>query len=186
MDFAGYAIGGLSIGEPKATTWAMLDESLAFLPAQKPRYLMGVGAPDDIVRAVGRGIDLFDSVFPTRVARHGCVLTSNGKMNLSRAACTMQDAPIEPECDCYACRTFSVAYLHHLFRCQEMLAYRLATLHNVRFMMRLMCRIRESVTQGSFMSFQADFLEHYRASDEQVRLTQKQRWVMSQKHGPRP
>lgn len=186
MGFSGYAIGGLSIGEPKAATWAMLDESLAFLPGGKPRYLMGVGAPDDIVRAVARGVDLFDSVFPTRVARHGCVLTAAGKMNLSRAACKSQDAPVEAECDCYTCRTFSVAYLHHLFRCREMLAHRLATLHNVRFMMRLMSDIRGSVRQGSFGAFHNEFLERYRASDEEVRLTQKQRWLASQKRTAGP
>ncbi|MBI2854925.1 MAG: tRNA guanosine(34) transglycosylase Tgt [Chloroflexi bacterium] len=177
LEFPGYAIGGLSVGEPKAVTWAMLDEVIPELPTDRPRYLMGVGAPEDIVMAVAKGVDLFDSVLPTRVARHGAVFTDFGRLNLKNTAFASADQQLDESCDCHTCRTFSLAYLHHLFKCEEMLGYRLATLHNLRFMARLMQRIRDSIDQGSFDSFLNQFLESYRTSNESVRLEQKRKWL---------
>lgn len=175
LDFPGYAIGGLSLGEPKKVTLDITEETVAFLPENKPRYLMGVGSPDDIVGAVARGIDIFDSVLPTRVARHGALFTRLGRVNIRNAAYGQQVEPIEPDCDCYTCRSFSAAYLHHLFSCQELLAYRLATIHNLTFISRLMRKMRESILNSTFDSFQDDFLASYHPTDEQVRLEQKQK-----------
>ena len=183
LDFSGYAVGGLSIGEPKTVTWAILEKTIDELPVDRPRYFMGLGAPDDIVRAVAGGVDLFDSALPTRVARHGAMFTLDGRRNITNAAYRQHDGPFDLECDCYTCRTFSAAYLHHLFRCEELLAYRLATIHNLRFMVRLMARIRESLADGEFHSFQENFLSRYQPSDEQVRLEQKRKWARSHGNG---
>jgi queuine tRNA-ribosyltransferase len=131
LDFPGYAIGGLSIGEPKKVTLAMIEETVALLPEGKPRYLMGVGSPEDIIEAVARGCDIFDSALPTRVARNGALFTWQGRRNISNAAYSQMEQPIIPDCNCYTCRNFSAAYLHHLFSCDELLAYRLATIHNL-------------------------------------------------------
>ncbi len=133
LDFNGYAIGGLSLGEPKQMTWSIVDETISYLPETKPRYLMGMGSPEDIVEGVSKGIDLFDSALPTRVARNGGLFTIYGRKNIRNASYSMQSDPIDPECDCYTCRNFTVAYLHHLFKSEELLAFRLASIHNVRF-----------------------------------------------------
>jgi queuine tRNA-ribosyltransferase len=172
MDFSGYAVGGLSVGEPKRVMNAVLRDVVPLLPSDRPRYLMGVGAPEDIVGAVSCGVDMFDCVLPTRVARNGGVYTRNGRMSIRNAVFRTMNGPVDPECDCYTCRTFSAAYLHHLFRCEELLAYRLATVHNLRFMHRLMQDIRTSVAGGEFGSFREEFLGRYRVTDEDVRLNQ--------------
>ena len=138
MDFPGYAIGGLSLGETKKETLAMVEETVASLPADKPRYLMGVGSPEDLVENVDRGVDLFDSALPTRTARNGALFTAAGRVNIRRAEFKNLDRSIDADCDCYTCRRFSSAYLNHLFRSKELLAYRLATIHNLRFIMGLM------------------------------------------------
>ena len=177
LDFPGYAIGGLSIGEPKKVTLAMIEETVAWLPEDKPRYLMGVGSPEDIVEAVARGIDMFDSALPTRVARNGALFTWQGRRNIGNAAYSQMEQPIVPGCDCYACRNFSAAYLHHLFGCDELLAYRLATIHNLSFVSGLMAKIRGAIQDGTFLSFKDDFLANYQPADEQIRLNQKQRWL---------
>ncbi|MFC2008198.1 tRNA guanosine(34) transglycosylase Tgt [Chloroflexota bacterium] len=177
LGFSGYAIGGLSLGEPKAVTLAMIDETVAFLPRDKPRYLMGVGSPEDIVEAVARGIDIFDSALPTRVARNGALFTWEGRRNIRNAGYGQMEESIVPDCSCYTCRTFSAAYLHHLFRCEELLAYRLATIHNLSFIHNLVQRIRDGILDGSFGSFRASFLAHYQPTDEETRLRQKQRWL---------
>ncbi len=177
LDFPGYAIGGLSLGEPKNVTLAMVDETVACLPDDKPRYLMGVGSPEDLVENTARGIDLFDSALPTRTARNGALFTAAGRCNIRNAGFKVADRPIDPGCDCYTCRNFSVAYMHHLFRSKELLAYRLATIHNLRFIMRLMERIRQAIVKGRFDDFQRDFLSTYQTTDEEVRLVQKQRWL---------
>jgi len=182
LDFPGYAIGGLSLGEPKELTWSMVDETMPFLPLDKPRYLMGVGSPEDIIEGVSRGIDLFDSALPTRVARNGALFTMQGRQNIRKAAYKTKEQPVEEGCDCYTCRTFSAAYLHHLFKCEELLAYRLATIHNLRFITRLMQKIENAVQQGTFAAFKTDFLSQYQVTDEEVRLTQKQKWLNSQRH----
>ncbi len=177
LDFAGYAIGGLSLGEPKKVTMAVAEETVALLPESKPRYLMGVGSPEDLVDGVARGIDIFDCVLPTRVARNGALFTGLGRVNIRNATYSQMEQPIDPGCDCYTCRTFSAAYLHHLFNCQELLACRLATLHNLTFISRLMQRIRSAIEDDTFSSFKDRFLAGYQPTDEQVRLEQKQRWL---------
>ncbi|MFC2004042.1 tRNA guanosine(34) transglycosylase Tgt [Chloroflexota bacterium] len=177
LDFPGYAIGGLSLGEPKKVTLAIVEETATLLPENKPRYLMGVGSPEDIVEGAARGIDMFDSALPTRVARNGALFTHLGRINIQKAAFSQMEQPIEPGCNCYTCRTFSASYLHHLFNCQELLGYRLATIHNLTFMNDLMHKIRSAILDGTFDSFKDDFLASYRPTNEQVRLDQKQKWL---------
>ena len=153
MGFAGYAIGGLSIGEPKKVTLAMVEETAALLPAEKPRYLMGVGSPEDIVEAVARGCDLFDSALPTRVARNGAFFTWQGRHNIRNAAYSQMEQPLVPDCGCYTCRTFSAAYLHHLFSCEELLGYRLLTIHNLSFITNLMGKLRSTILSGTCLLY---------------------------------
>ena len=182
LDFPGYAIGGLSLGEPKELTWSMVGETIPFLPQDRPRYLMGVGSPEDIVEGVSRGVDLFDSALPTRLARNGALFTMQGRQNIRKAGYKTKEGPVDTDCDCYTCRTFSAAYLHHLFKCEELLAYRLATIHNLRFIIRLVQRIGDAIQQGTFASFKNDFLSQYEATNEEVRLVQKQKWLNSPRH----
>jgi queuine tRNA-ribosyltransferase len=182
MGFAGYAIGGLSLGEPKALTLVMVEETAALLPQDKPRYLMGVGSPEDVVEGVARGIDIFDSALPTQVARKGALFTSQGRYNIRNAAYKQVEAPVDPDCACYTCRNFSAGYLRHLFKCREMLAYRLATIHNLSFMNSLMQRIRDAITSNTFNSFRDDFIAGYEPTDEKVRLAQKKKWLDAQSH----
>jgi len=179
LNFPGYAIGGLSVGEPKETTFAMVEETSALLPVEKPRYLMGVGSPEDIVEAVARGIDIFDSALPTRVARNGALFTGKGRINIRKATYRRMEKPLDPDCDCYTCRTFSTAYLSHLFRSDELLGLRLATVHNLRFIANLMGKIRNSILEGTFDAFREDFLSSYQTTNEQVRVEQKGRWLRS-------
>jgi len=181
LGFPGYAIGGLSLGEPKVVTLAMIEETVAFLPQDRPRYLMGVGSPEDIVEAVARGIDTFDSALPTRVARNGALFTWEGRYNIQNASYKLKEQPLMQGCDCYTCRTFSAAYLHHLFSCDELLAYRLATIHNLTFIHNLMQKIKSAIENGTFSSFKDNFLANYRATDEKVRLSQKRKWLQSRK-----
>ena len=177
LDFPGYAIGGLSLGEPKELTLTTIEETVALLPENKPRYLMGVGSPEDIVEGVARGIDMFDSALPTRIARNGGLFTRSGRVNIRNAAYSQMRGPVDLDCDCYTCRTFSAAYLHHLFNRQELLAYRLATIHNLTFISRLMDKIKSAIRDGTFNSFRKDFLSSYQPTNEQVRLEQKQKWL---------
>ena len=179
LDFPGYAIGGLSLGETKEITLAITEEVMDLLPRDKPRYLMGVGTPDDIVECVARGCDIFDSALPTRVARNGALFTAEGRRNIRNAAYSKMEQPIDPDCDCYTCRTFSAAYLNHLFGREELLGYRLATVHNLRFLSRLMTGIRSAILDGTFNSFRKDFRDRYQPTDEQTRLGQKQKWLKS-------
>jgi queuine tRNA-ribosyltransferase len=181
LDFAGYAIGGLSIGEPKESTLAMVEETASLLPEDKPRYLMGVGSPEDIVEGVARGIDIFDSALPTRVARNGALFTGQGRRNIRNAAFSQMDKAIDPDCDCYTCRTYSAAYLSHLFRSEELLGLRLATIHNLRFISNLMQRIRNTVLDGTFSTFRENFLASYKTTDGQTRFEQKQKWLKGRK-----
>jgi len=166
LDFPGYAIGGLSVGESKQQMYATLDVTVPELPQDRPRYLMGVGAPEDIVEGVARGIDIFDCVLPTRTARNGGLLTRRGRLNLRNAQYAADPLPIEPGCTCYACQHFSRAYLRHLFKADEILGLHLATLHNVHFMLRLMEEIRAHVSAGTFAAFRERFLAEYRPSDQ--------------------
>jgi queuine tRNA-ribosyltransferase len=176
LDFPGYAIGGLSLGEPKKITFAMVEATAALLPGNKPRYLMGVGSPEDIIEAVARGCDILDSALPTRVARNGALFTWQGRVNITNAAYADMENPIVSGCGCYACRNFSAAYLHHLFSAGELLAYRLATIHNLSFIAELMNKIRGAIEDGTFAGFKEDFLSSYQPTDEPTRLSQKQRW----------
>lgn len=177
LGFPGYAIGGLSLGEPKELTWAMLEETVACLPQDKPRYLMGVGSPEDLFEGVARGVDLFDSALPTRTARNGSLFTPLGRQDIQNARYKDWDEPIDPGCDCYTCHTFSVAYLHHLFKSKDLLAYRLATIHNLRFILKLMEQMRQAILEGSFITLKESFLADYQTTDEETRLAQKQRWL---------
>jgi queuine tRNA-ribosyltransferase len=183
LDFPGYAIGGLSVGESKETMLDILDKTIPSLPEDKPRYLMGVGAPEDLIEGVARGIDMFDCALPTRVARNGALFTRKGRMNIRRAAHSQQEGPVDPDCDCYTCRTFSAAYLSHLFRSEELLALRLATIHNLRFIHNLVDNIRVSILTGAFKEFRQEFLVNYKTTDEQVRVEQKKRWLKEREGG---
>ena len=161
LDFPGYAIGGLSVGESKAEMYATLDVTLPHLPADKPRYLMGVGAPEDVLEGVARGVDLFDCVLPTRLARNAALLTRQGRINMRNARFERDASPVEAGCTCYTCRHFSRAYLRHLFKAEEILASRLATVHNVHFMLELMRDIRAAIASSSFAGFKDEFLAGY-------------------------
>ena len=177
VDFPGYAIGGLSVGESKELFYEMLRVSAACLPADKPRYLMGVGAPEDLFEGVSHGVDMFDCVLQTRLGRNGALFTRAGRVNIRNARFREDDRPIDEWCGCYTCRTFSLAYLHHLFRAEELLAYRLASLHNLRWTIKLMEEMRGAIRAGSFRAFRDDFLERYRPPDSSVREEQRARWV---------
>jgi queuine tRNA-ribosyltransferase len=162
LDFPGYAIGGLSVGESKAEMHAMLEVTTPLLPADKPRYLMGVGSPEDLVEGVARGIDLFDCVLPTRMARNGTVLTRQGRLNLRNAQYAEDSHPIEKGCTCYACQHFSRAYVRHLVRAREILGLRLTTIHNLHFVLDLMRQMRTLILEGTFLAFKKEFLAQYR------------------------
>ncbi len=157
LNFPGYALGGLSVGEDKDTTYAMLEATVPELPEDKPRYLMGMGLPEDLVEGVARGIDLFDCVVPTRNARNGLAYTATGKVNLRNARNSKDSEPLDEHCRCYTCRHYSRAYLRHLFRCREILAYRLLTWHNLYYYLNLMAGMREAIATGQFAAFQRDF-----------------------------
>lgn len=157
LDFPGYAIGGLSVGEPKPLMYEVLEQTVPFLPRQKARYLMGVGTPDCLVEGVARGIDMFDCVFPTRVARNGTAITSQGRVVIRNAAYIEDFSPLDPECDCYTCRNYSRAYLRHLIRCDEIFGLRLMSLHNLHYLITLMRQIRESILQGTYPEFRKLF-----------------------------
>jgi len=161
LNFPGYAIGGLAVGETKAQMYTTLDDTMPFMPDAKPRYLMGVGEPDDLCEAVHRGVDMFDCVMPTRVARHGAALTPDGRINIGKAMYADDTAPIQADCDCYCCQTFSRAYIRHLVRAKELLAYNLLSIHNIRFLIRHMQYMRKAIIAGDLRSYVSDFLGRY-------------------------
>ena len=161
-DVAGCAIGGLSVGEPKPVMAEMLEIVAEILPIGKPRYLMGVGSPEDLWMGVARGVDLFDCVLPTRLARNGALFTAEGRINIKQRRFADVYAPLDAECDCVACSRFSAAYLHHLFRAGEVLGLRLASVHNLRFLARQIEAIRQAIEQHAFASAHAGFLSRYR------------------------
>ena len=171
----GFSIGGLSVGEPKARMWETVELTNADLPIDRPRYLMGVGSPEDLVEGIARGIDMFDCVLPTRLGRNGALFTDAGRLTIRNAANREVDAPPDPGCDCLACRQFSLAYLHHLFRNDELLGHRLATHHNLRYLARLVERARQAIRAGSFEQFRREFLSRYRTADEEARLASRRR-----------
>ncbi len=169
LDYPGYALGGFMVGEPKTATFAAVAAVNEVLPADRPRYLMGVGAPDDIVRAVAAGVDLFDCVLPTRNARNGTVFTRRGKVVIKNAEWKDDPRPIDERCRCYACANFSRAYLRHLFHAGEILGPRLATLHSVSFYLAMMAEMRESIGAGTFARWSGDFLAEYAAGEAERR-----------------
>lgn len=161
MDFPGYAIGGVSVGESKEEMRAVVGWTAKELPAEKPRYLMGVGPPEDFLDAIELGVDMFDCVMPTRNARNGSLFTSQGKINIRNAKHLKDFGPLDPACGCPVCRTYSRAYLAHLHRCGEITALRLNTLHNLSFMLSLAAQAREAIRAGMFPAFKRDFLRAY-------------------------
>ncbi|MBI2191155.1 MAG: tRNA guanosine(34) transglycosylase Tgt [Planctomycetes bacterium] len=169
----GYAIGGLSVGETKAEMLAVLDVLEPLLPADRPRYLMGVGSPEDLLESVARGIDLFDCVLPTRIARNGALFVRSGRMNIRNAVYAEDPRPVEEGCACYTCRNFSRAYLRHLIRCEELLGYRLNTVHNLYFLLRLMADVRQAIGAGSYHDFCRRFLAGFQVRHEEVRRLNK-------------
>ncbi len=169
LDFPGYAIGGLSVGESKEDMHRILEMTTPRLPQDRPRYLMGVGSPEDFWECVERGIDMFDCVLPTRVARNGAAFTWDGRANLRNARFADDPEPLMDDCDCPACRHFSCAYLRHLVQAEEILGLRLITAHNLRFFVRVMERIRSAIENGSFAEEKAEFLARYRTVDPGVR-----------------
>ena len=177
IPFDGYAIGGLAVGETKAEMHAVTGQVCAGLPTDRPRYLMGVGSPEDLVNSVALGVDMFDCVLPTRVARNGALFTPTGRINIANRRYAEQDAPLDDACDCYACRNYTAAYLRHLFKAGEMLGPRLASIHNLRFILRLMEDMRTAIAQGRFNAFRENFLTTYQPTDEGKRQAQKHRWI---------
>jgi queuine tRNA-ribosyltransferase len=176
LPFAGLSIGGLSVGEPKAMMWEMLRYVTPELPRGKPRHLLGVGSPEDLVTGVGLGMDMFDCVLPTRVARHGGLFTRAGRVNIKSARFRSEHGPIEEGCDCYTCRNYSAAYVHHLLRAGEHLYYRLGSIHNIRFMLRLAGELRAAIIAGNYSAFRDEFLARYAPASEQVREEQREKW----------
>ncbi len=166
LDFPGYAIGGLSVGEEHPRTWDIAEQVAASLPGERPRYLMGMGTPLDLVEGVSRGIDMFDCVMPTRNARNGTVFTGNGKIVLKNAAHAGDPGPIDEACSCYTCRNFSRAYLRHLFQAGEMLGPTLATYHSLHYYCDLMRQIRNSIENGYFEPWRKEFVDRYTAGAE--------------------
>lgn len=161
LDLPGYAIGGLSVGEPKDVMLEVLDDCVSYLPDDRPRYLMGVGTPDYIFEGVERGVDMFDCVIPTRLARHGVAMTSRGNINIKNACNERDFSPIDPDCDCYTCKNYSRAYVRHLFKTNEILCSMLLSEHNIRFLVRMMENIRTSIEQDRFKEYKRDFYNKY-------------------------
>ncbi len=161
MNFPGYAIGGLSVGEPKSAMFEMTQLCCEILPTNKPRYLMGVGKPTDLLQGIELGIDMFDCIMPTRNGRNGTAFTSRGQIVIKNAKFRDDFTPLDEKCNCYTCRTFTRAYLRHLFNAQEILVLRLISLHNVYFYLRLMAAARRAIMKNDFLSFKKKFLSEY-------------------------
>ncbi|QIB69291.1 tRNA guanosine(34) transglycosylase Tgt [Aminipila butyrica] len=161
LDLPGYAIGGLSVGEPKELMLDVLDDCVDHLPAEKARYLMGVGSPDYLFEGVERGVDMFDCVLPTRIARHGMAMTSYGRVNIKNAKYERDFEPLDPECDCYTCKNYSKAYLRHLYKCDEMLSAMLLSNHNLHFLVKMMGNIRTAIEEERFLEYKNEFYAKY-------------------------
>ena len=159
IGFPGYSIGGTSVGESKEVMYKMIDYGVKYLPKESVKYLMGVGSTDAILEGVMRGIDMFDCVLPTRIARHGTLMTSQGRVNIKRAEYKTDFTPIDPECDCYTCRNYSKAYINHLYRCNEGFGLRLMSIHNLRYLIHLTEQIREAIEQDRFGDFKDEFFK---------------------------
>lgn len=166
MDFPGYAIGGLSVGEPKEALFEMTEVCTKILPENKPRYLMGVGKPEDLVEAIGLGVDMFDCVMPTRNGRKGTVFTRSGPLVVKNATYKADFKPIDSDCQCYTCRNFTRAYIRHLFKAEEILGMRLASLHNLYFYLEIMFRARRAITEDRYQSWKREFLDLYKTNND--------------------
>ena len=161
MDFDGYSIGGTSVGEDKDTMYKMVDYAIKYLPEDKPRYLMGVGDPIDILEGVIRGVDMFDCVLPTRIARHGNAFTHFGKINIKNSKYKEDFTPIEETCDCYACKHYTKAYIRHLIVANESFGQRLLSIHNIRFLTKLTEDIREAIKNDNILEYKEKFIKDY-------------------------
>jgi queuine tRNA-ribosyltransferase len=181
LPFDGFSIGGLSVGEPKPLMWQMLEAVVAELPAARPRHLLGVGSPEDLLEGIARGVDMFDCVLPTRTARTGGLYTPAGRLNIRAARYRTAHDPVDPTCDCYTCRTFCAGYLHHLIRAEdegqrgELLYYRLATIHNLRFLIRLVEGARAAILAGTFADYRERFVAGFVPPDAAVREEQRRK-----------
>ena len=161
MDFPGYGIGGLSVGEPKPMMYELLEEIEPYMPREKPRYLMGVGSPDCLLEGVERGVDMYDCVLPTRIARNGTVFTHNGRLVIRNNVYARQEIPLDEECDCWVCRTFSRGYIRHLIKAGEILGARLTSYHNLYFLLKMMREVRAAIEEGRFAAYKNEFFEKY-------------------------
>ncbi len=161
LDFPGYAIGGVSVGEPKESIYEVVKNTAPYLPENKPRYLMGVGTPEDLWECVERGMDMFDCVMPTRIARNGSALTRKGRIILKNAQYTQDFSPLDPECSCECCRNYTRAYLRHLFQAEELLVLRLVSLHNLRFMTDVTLMMRKAISENRFLEAKKEFYSNY-------------------------
>jgi len=162
MDFPGYSVGGVSVGETKETARKMVDYAVPFLPKDKPRYLMGVGAPDDLIDGVIRGIDMFDCVLPTRVARHGAAMTSGGRLVVKNKVFERDFTPLDEKCECYTCKNYTKAYIRHLMKAGETLGARLISYHNLRFLIKLMEDVQQAIREDRLLDFREEFMSEYR------------------------
>ena len=181
IGFDGYAVGGLAVGEGKSPMYDVTEQMGRLLPDDRPRYLMGVGSPEDLLECVDRGMDLFDCALPTRVARNGGLFTSKGRVDIKNRRYSKSPGPLEESCDCYTCRRFSVAFLHHLYKAKELLGLRLGTMHNLRFVLRLMEEMRSAIVAGTFEKLKESFLGCYQLTDQSARLAQKEAWMEERK-----
>lgn len=166
MDFDGYSIGGTSVGEGKDVMYKMIDDAILYLPEDKPRYLMGVGDPIDIIEGVIRGVDMFDCVLPTRLARHGNAFTKDGRINIKNLKYKEDFTPIEKDCDCYACKHYTKAYIRHLITAQETFGARLLSIHNIRFLIKLTEDLREAIKNDSLLEYRENFIDRYKNKKE--------------------
>ena len=161
MDFPGYSIGGTSVGEPKDVMYKMIEDAIQWLPENKPRYVMGVGNPIDLIEGSIRGADMFDCVLPTRVARHGAIMTSQGRLNINNMKFKYDFTPLDPNCDCYACKHYTRSYIRHLHKSEEIFGKSLLSIHNVRFLLKLSEDIRTAIQEDRLLDFKNEFLERY-------------------------
>lgn len=161
LDFPGYSIGGTSIGEPKDVCFRMIEDAIRYLPTNKPRYLMGVGSLDYILGGIERGVDMMDCVLPTRIARHGALMTSQGRINIRKAQYKEDFTPLDSECDCYTCKHYTKAYLHHLFMCNEEFGKRLNSIHNIRFLIKVAEGARKAIQEDRFKEYEEEILRKY-------------------------
>lgn len=184
LPFQGFSIGGLSVGEPKDLMWPMVEASVAGLDPARPRHLLGVGSPEDLVEGVSRGIDLFDCVLPTRTARNGGLYTPTGRVNIRASRWRTEQGPVMPGCDCWTCQRFSAGYLNHLARTGELLYFRLASIHNLRFLLRQMSEIRTAIWAGTFTAWRTEFLATYQPANAAKRAEQREKWLA--RHGTNP